>query len=136
MSDDVMEVTEEEARQIELEEQAKKEGKPLPAKEEAKTESKEEGEEDDKDKGLKPNNQNGADMKDYNWGQSLSEVTVNIYLPEGITSKQLSVAMTPKKCSIKVKGGATLMEGNWFKHIIEEDSLWCIETDAQNRKIL
>lgn len=129
---EVQEVTEEEARQIELEEQAKKEGKPLPPKEEAKKED----EEDDKDKGIKPNAANGADMKDYNWAQTLQEVTVNIYLPEGVTSKQLSVVMTPKKCAVKVKGGATLMEGNWFKPIIEDDSLWCIETDSSGRKIL
>ena len=44
--------------------------------------------------------------------------------------------MTPKKCSIKIKGGATLLEGNWHKPILEEDSLWCIETDEKGRKIL
>jgi len=130
--DNVCEVTEEEARQIELEEQAKKEGKPAPPKEEKK----EGEEEDDKDKGLKPNAQNGADLENYNWGQTLGEVTVNLYLPEGTTSKMLSVAMTPKKCSIKIKGGKTLLEGNWHKPILEEDSLWCIETDSQNRKVL
>jgi len=48
----------------------------------------------------------------------------------------LSVAMTPKKCSIKIKGGATLLEGIWHKPILEDDSLWCIETDNNNRKIL
>ena len=44
--------------------------------------------------------------------------------------------MTPSKCSVSIKGGATLLEGNWFKPIIEDDSLWCIETDANDRKIL
>lgn len=130
--DDVCEVTEEEARQIELEEKAKKEGKPLPPKEEKKDGD----DKDDEDKGLKPNAQNGADLPNYNWGQSLQEVTVNLYLPEGTTSKMLSVAMAPKKCSIKIKGGATLLEGTWHKPILEEDSLWCIETDGNNRKIL
>lgn len=56
-----MEVTEEEARQIELEEKAKKEGKVLP------TEEKKE-EEDDKDKGALPNSANGGNLTNYNWG--------------------------------------------------------------------
>lgn len=66
----------------------------------------------------------------------MSEVTVNYYLPEGVTAKQLTVVMRPTKCSIKIKGGATLLEGTWFKPILEDDSLWCIETDAENRRIL
>lgn len=128
------EVTEEEARQIELEEAAKKAGKPLPAKPAA--EVKKDGEEDEENKGQLPNSSNGGNNETYNWGQSLQEVTVNIYLPDGTTSKMLNVVMTAKKCSIKIKNGATLMEGEWHKPIIVEDSPWCLETDGKNRRIL
>ncbi len=124
-----MEVTEEEARQIELEEKAKKEGKVLPQEEKKE-------DEDDKDKGALPNSANGGNLTNYNWGQSLNEVTVNVYLPEGTTSKMLNVVMTQKKCSIKIKNGATLIEGDWNKPIKLEDSPWCIETDNKGRKIL
>merc|ERR1712160_82026 len=92
--------------------------------------------EDDESKGIKPNASNGADLKEYNWGQSLSEVTVNIYLPDNIKAKDLTVVMRPTKCSIKIKNGATLLEGTWFKPILEDDSLWCIETDNTGRRIL
>ena len=126
-----MEVTEEEARQIELEEAAKKAGKPLPEK---KSEEKKDG--DEEDKGALPNSSNGGNLDAYNWGQSLSEVTCNVYLPDGTTSKMLNVVMTSKKCSVKIKNGATLIEGDWFKPIKLEDSPWCIETDGKGRKIL
>ena len=126
-----MEVTEEEARQIELEEAAKKAGKPLPEK---KSQEKKDG--DEEDKGALPNSANGGNLDAYNWGQSLQEVTCNVYLPDGTTSKMLNVVMTSKKCSIKIKNGATLIEGDWFKPIKLEDSPWCIETDGKGRKIL
>lgn len=64
-----MEVTEEEARQIELEEAAKKSGKPIPEK---KVEEKKEGEaENEEDKGQLPNSSNGGNTEKYNWGQTL-----------------------------------------------------------------
>lgn len=106
----------------------------MPAKKDE--EKKGSDDEDDESKGIKPNASNGADLKEYNWGQSLSEVTVNIYLPDNIKAKDLTVVMRPTKCSIKIKNGATLLEGTWFKPILEDDSLWCIETDNTGRRIL
>lgn len=44
--------------------------------------------------------------------------------------------MTSKKCCIKIKNGATILEGEWNKAIKLEDSPWCIETDSKGRKIL
>jgi gamma-glutamylcysteine synthetase len=66
-SDTIMEVSEEEARQIELEEAAKKAGKTLEKKVENKEEKKD-GEEDDSDKGALPNTSNGGNLDKYNWG--------------------------------------------------------------------
>jgi len=109
-----MEVTEDEAKQIELEEAAKKAGKPVPAAPEKKAEENKDGD-DDKNKGALPNQSNGGNLKAYNWGQSLQEVTVNVYLPTGVTSKMLNVVMTSKKCKVQIKGGETLVEGDWHK---------------------
>ena len=66
-----VEVTDEEARQIELEEAAKKAGKPLPTPAAAKKndEDKKEGEEGaEEEKGIKPNHMNGSTTDKYNWG--------------------------------------------------------------------
>ena len=48
----------------------------------------------------------------------------------------LNVAITQKKVSVKIKNGATILEGDWHKAIKVEDSPWCIETDSKGRKIL
>lgn len=129
-----MEVTDEEARQIELEEQAKKAGIPVEKKSEPSEEKK--GDDEDAGKGQLPNSSNGGNTDKYNWGQTLNEVTVNVYLPDGTTSKMLNVVITAKKLSVKIKNGATIIEGEFNKPIKVEDSPWCIETDSRERKIL
>jgi len=130
-----VEVTDEEARQIELEEAAKKAGKSLPTPAaEIDEEKKEEGE--GEEKGLKPNHMNGSSTDKYTWGQTLEEVTVNVILPEGATSKTISVSLTSKKLVVKMKTGAVIVEGDWHKAIKTDDSLWCIETDSAGKKFL
>jgi hypothetical protein len=59
-----------------------------------------------------------------------------VYLPDGTTSKMLNVVITAKKLSVKIKNGATIIEGEFNKPIKVEDSPWCIETDSRERKIL
>jgi hypothetical protein len=130
-----VEVTDEEARQIELEEAAKKAGKPVPTPAaKIDEEKKEEGE--GEEKGLKPNHMNGSSTDKYTWGQTLEEVTVNVILPEGATSKTMSVSLTSKKLVVKMKTGAVIVEGDWHKAIKTDDSLWCIETDSSGKKFL
>jgi hypothetical protein len=93
-----MEVTEEEAAKIEAEELAKKTGV-----EPAIEEEKKEGEED-KNKGQKPNAGNGGTTDRYSWEQTLKEVTVYVKIPQGLTSKQLSVDMGIKHLKVAIKG--------------------------------
>ena len=132
----VMEVTEEEAAQIEAEEAAKKAGKTVEAAPaESKEESKEETKEEEKSKGQTPNSGNGGQTDKYQWEQSLNEVTVNIEIPAGTTSKQLVVDMTQKKLKVGLKGQPLLIEGEFCKPIKVDDSLWCIE-NAGGKKIL
>lgn len=88
------EVTEEEAARIEAEEKAKKEGKKVPEpskKSEGDEEDKEEKDEDGKSKGVKPNSGNGGDTDKYSWTQTLAELTMNIFLPKEIKTKDLTV---------------------------------------------
>jgi hypothetical protein len=48
----------------------------------------------------------------------------------------LDVVLTQKKLSVKIKKGATIVEGEWSKPIKVDDSLWSIETDSDSNKFL
>lgn len=69
----------------------------------------------------------------YYWTQSLAEVTVNIFLEDGLAAKQLNVNMAGKKLSVKKKTGEVIVEGEWFAPIKTDDSLWAIESDKSGR---
>ena len=77
---------------------------------------------------MKPNHGNGGETEKYYWEQTLQEVTCNVFLPPNISSKHLTVKMGIKKCTIQIKGGETLVDGEWCEPILQDDSLWCIET--------
>jgi len=92
----VTEVTEEEAALIEAQEAAKKANPAaatVVAEAAAAEENKAEGEEGkaEEEKGQIPNAGNGGSADNYTWEQTLGEVTVNIPIPEGTTSKMLTV---------------------------------------------
>lgn len=125
----VEEITDEEAQRL----MKKEEPSSTVAKVEEKEEAKKEGEEDEKDKGAKPNAGNGGETDTYTWEQTLSEITCNVQLPPNIMGKHLSVNMGIKTCKIQIKGGEMLMEGEWCEPIIQDDSLWCIETINDKR---
>jgi hypothetical protein len=129
----IVEVTDEEAREIELAEAAKKNGTVV---EEVKKTEDGDAEEDGKDKGAKPNSANGGSTDKYTWEQTLGDVTVNVQIPKGTTAKMLDVVLTQKKLSVKIKKGATIVEGEWSKPIKVDDSLWSIETDSDSNKFL
>jgi len=117
----VCEITDEEANALNAASAAKKEEKPAEVEEEKKKEEGEEKEGEEKeDKGVKPNEGNGGKTEKYDWEQTLSEVTVNVFLPPNIMGKHLTVTMGIRNCSVKVKGagGATLVEGEWCESII------------------
>lgn len=129
-----MEVTDEEAAKIEAEEAAKKAG--VQIKKVSETEEKKEGEEENK--GQKPNAGNGGVTEKYTWEQTLKEVTVYVKIPQGLTSKQLTVNMTTKHAKIEIKGSITgaLIDKDFFKPIKLDDSLWTLESDANGQRSL
>jgi hypothetical protein len=83
----------------------------------------EEEEEDD----TPPPPGNGGTTDRYVWTQSLSEVTVNIPLPAGTKSKMLSVDIQNAKLKVALKGGDTLIDSDFHKRVIVDDSIWTLE---------
>ena len=71
---------------------------------------------------------NGAENEKYNWSQSISEVTVQVPLPEGTNSKMLDVKIASKKLFVKIKGADTaIIDGELSEKCKVEDSLWSVE---------
>jgi len=130
----IQEVTEEEALKIEAEEKAKK----VPEKTEpvvptsngtaaAGGDTKEE-EEDEADKGkLKPNDRNGADLDQYNWGQTLEEIELRVPLGGVFKAKDLVVSIEKKHLKVGIKGKPLIIDGDFPKEVKLEESTWVLE---------
>lgn len=60
------------------------------------------------------------------WWQTMGEVFVDIKVPKGTRSKQVSIIITPKhiKCVVQ---GETLFEGNLCKTVVADECTWTIE---------
>ena len=105
--------------------------------EESKNEANLDGEGDDKKyKGEKPNAGNGGATDKYSWTQTLGEVTVNISIPEGTTSKQLIVDIKKNHLKVGVKGQPLMIDGNFHKDVKKGDCIWCVETDSSGKRFL
>jgi hypothetical protein len=81
-------------------------------------------EEDDK---TPPPPGNGGRTDRYSWTQQLSEVTVNVPMPPGTKSKMLDVDYSNKRLKVGIKGQPSIINGEFHKRIIVEDSLWTFE---------
>ena len=71
---------------------------------------------------------NGDTTDRYAWSQSISEVTVQIKVPDGTTSKQCEVKIKPKHHHVKIKGqDVAIIDGELSEKVKVEDSFWNLE---------
>lgn len=133
----VVEITDEEA---ELIQSGKTKTEPVktvavPEPKKAESEKKDDDEpKDDDDKGLIPVN-NGSVTDQYVWTQTLKEVTVNIFIPTGVPSKNIKCNVTTTHLKVTVNGNVHL-EGEFFDKIKVDEHVWTIDNFEKKRCII
>lgn len=134
----IKELTDEEADKLQKEIDEKKQAKETEVvkeddkekkketKKETKTKEEEEEDEKDKDK-LPPNSGNGADLPNYKWTQTLSEVEIRIPLPVACKAKDVIVTFKKKSLAAGIKGSPLIINGETPKEVKVDESTWCLE---------
>lgn len=70
---------------------------------------------------------NGGKTDKYVWTQQLSDLTVNIPVGQGIKGKMLDVDFTNTKLRVGLKGQPPIVNGEFHKRIVVDDSFWTLE---------
>mmetsp|Transcript_8249 Transcript_8249/g.12876 ORF Transcript_8249/g.12876 Transcript_8249/m.12876 type:complete len:304 (-) Transcript_8249:195-1106(-) len=103
-----------------------------PKKEDEKEED-EDDDDDDKDRPLG----NGGRTERYLWTQTLKELTVHVWLPEGVQrSRDLSVTMNRKGIKVQMKADKKdIIAGEWQEPIITDDTTWVIDENEGKKSL-
>mmetsp|Transcript_24099 Transcript_24099/g.38810 ORF Transcript_24099/g.38810 Transcript_24099/m.38810 type:complete len:410 (+) Transcript_24099:40-1269(+) len=75
---------------------------------------------------------NGGRTDQYVWSQSLNELSMEVFLPQHIPTKSISVDVTPTHISVAIKNGdlkTTLLHGEFEERIKPAELTWTREDD-------
>jgi len=88
---------------------------------------------DEKDNGkLMPNKGNGANMENYSWTQTLSEVELRVPFKVNFTirSKDVITDFGKKRCKIGLKGHQPIIDGELSADIKHTETLWTLDKNT------
>ena len=71
---------------------------------------------------------NGDSCDFYNWSQGVTDVTIQVQLPEAVSKKMLEIDMTTSHLKIKIKGkDKPIIDDDFCEKIKPDDSNWTLE---------
>ena len=69
------------------------------------------------------------------WGQTIDDVTIEIDVPNGISSKEIKCMIKTDRISVIVRN-SKILEGNLYDVIVPDDSVWTLEDKKLLRILL
>jgi len=81
---------------------------------------------------LMPNRQNGANLENYQWGQTLEDVEIRIpFQVNGrLRGRDIDCKLTKNKLKIGLRNGPCIIDGTLWKSIKEEESTWAVDPNT------
>lgn len=70
---------------------------------------------------------NGDETDKYSWSQGITEVMVQVPLPEGTKPKDLDVRIKSKHLYVALKGKPAIIDGELCEKVKADDSFWSVE---------
>lgn len=123
----VEEITDEEAERLLAQEMGTSDDKKVEPTPDV-SEEKPEGEGDEKDDGTPPLIGNGLRTDKYAFTQTLSDITINVFVPQGIKGKDLNVVVQQKHLKVQVKGQTPIIDGELPEKVNSEETIWTLDT--------